>query len=58
MTKREEADEGWERDGRIDKEKKSGGGDDGLERRHEIRKRIGRRERGSDHMPVALFDLK
>lgn len=56
--KREEVEEGWERDGCIDKGKKPGGGDDGLECQHEIRKRIGGRERGSNHMLASLFDLK
>lgn len=44
-------------DGSI-KEKKPGGGDDGLECLHEIRGRIRERERESAHMLVSLFDLK
>lgn len=56
--KREGVEEGWERGGWINEEKESGGGDDVLECRHEIRERIGGRQRGSDHMLVCVFDLK
>lgn len=56
--RREGVEEEWERGGWINEEKESGGGDDGLECRHEIRERIGAQERGNDHMLVSLFDVK
>ncbi len=58
MKREEEVVEGWERDGCTDKKRKPGGGDDGAECLHKIRKRIRGQERGSDHMFVSLFDLK